>query len=68
MECGLVLLVMPRECSPPFLKVLKSLDVDVLAVENCQEARGMLQTHPAVEVIIIQVTLADGNWCSGDET
>ena len=63
MECELVLLVMPRECSPLLLKVLKSLDVDVLAVEDCQQARELLQTHPAVDVIIIQVTLADGNWC-----
>ncbi len=63
MECAAVLLVMPRECSPPLLKVLKSLDVDVLAVEDCQQARELLQTRPAVEVIITQVTLADGNWC-----
>ncbi len=63
MECAAVLLVMPRECSPLLLKVLKSLDVDVLAVEDCQQARELLQTRPAVEVIITQVTLADGNWC-----
>ncbi len=63
MDRSVVLLVMSRECSPPLLKALKSLAIDVLAVENCQEMRGLLQTHPAVQLIITQVTLADGNWC-----
>ncbi len=64
MDRGVVVLVMSRECSPPLLKALKSLAIDVLAGENCQEARGLLQTHPAVAVIITQLTLADGNWCN----
>ncbi len=63
MECRLVLLVLPKAGCPPLLKALKSSDIDILAVENCQQARELLQTHPAVELVITQVTLPDGNWC-----
>jgi DNA-binding NtrC family response regulator len=57
------LLVMSRERRSPLLKSLKLLDIEVLAVETCQQARGLLQTHPPVDVVITQVTLPDGNWC-----
>ncbi len=63
MDCGVVALVMTRERCLPLLKALKSSDIDILAVENCQQARELLQTHPAVELVITQVTLPDGNWC-----
>ena len=64
MDCGVVALVMTRERCLPLLKALKSSDIDILAVENCQQARGLLQTHRAIEVIIMtQVTLAVGNSC-----
>ncbi len=63
MEDELILLVMPEACRGPLLKNLKSLDIKVLAAENCQEARRLLRTRPPVELIITQVTLADGNWC-----
>ncbi len=63
MDCGVVALVMSRERCLPVLKALKSSDIDILAVENCQQARELLQTHRAMEVIITQVTLAVGNSC-----
>ena len=63
MDCGVVALVMTRERCLPLLKALKSSDIDILAVENCQQARELLQTHGASEVIITQVTLAVGNSC-----
>jgi DNA-binding NtrC family response regulator len=63
MKSVVALIVMPLERRPPLLKKLKALRVEVLAVENCQEARGLLQTRPPVDVVITQVTLSDGNWC-----
>ncbi len=42
---------------------LKSSDINVIAVRDCQQARALLRTRPAIELIITQVTLADGNWC-----
>jgi DNA-binding NtrC family response regulator len=59
----IALLVMSRERRSPLLKSLKLLDIEVLAVETCQQARALLQTHPPVDVVITQVTLPDGNWC-----
>ncbi len=43
---------------------LKSSDINVIAVRECQQARALLRTRPAIELIITQVTLADGNWCN----
>ena len=63
MEYGLVLLVMPKAACRPLLKSLRSLDINVLSVSDCQQARALLRTRPAIELIITQVTLADGNWC-----
>lgn len=57
------LIVMPPERRSPLLKNLRALKVEVLAVGNCQQARGLLQTQPPVDVVITQVTLSDGNWC-----
>jgi DNA-binding NtrC family response regulator len=59
----IALLVMSHERRSPLLKSLKLLDIEVLAVETCQQARALLQTHPPVDVVITQVTLPDGNWC-----
>jgi DNA-binding NtrC family response regulator len=59
----IALLVMARERRSPLLKSLKLLDIEVLAVETCQQARALLQTQPPVDVVITQVTLPDGNWC-----
>ncbi len=63
MKSVVALIVMPSERRSPLVKKLRGLHVDVLAVDNCQQARGLLQTHPPVDVVIAQVTLSDGNWC-----
>lgn len=57
------LVVMSRERRSPLLENLESLKLTVLAVENCRETRSLLQTRPPLEVVIIDVSLGDGNWC-----
>lgn len=47
----------------PLLANLEALPAEVLVVGSCQEARRTLQTHPAVDIVITDVTLPDGNWC-----
>lgn len=59
----LTLLVMPPERRTPLLRSLQSLDVEILAVSTCGEARGLLQTSPPVMVVVTRVSLPDGNWC-----
>ena len=59
---ALALVVMNQERRLPLLANLKKLNLDVLTVANCQQARALLATCPPVEVIITDVTLADGNW------
>lgn len=59
----LTLLVMPPERRTPLLRSLKSLDVEILAVSTCGEARRLLQTSPPVKVVVTRVSLPDGNWC-----
>jgi len=54
---------MPKAACRPLVKSLRSLDINVLSVSDCQQARALLRTRPAIELIITQVTLADGNWC-----
>jgi DNA-binding NtrC family response regulator len=63
MESSLALVVMPEERRRALLHSLESLKFEILLVENCTEARRLLQTAPPVQVVITQVSLADGNWC-----
>ena len=60
---AMALVVMNQERRLPLLENLKKLNLDVLTVANCREARDLLATGPPVEVIITDVTLRDGNWC-----
>ena len=53
---------MSQERRLPLLENLKRMNLDALTVANCQQARALLATCPPVEVIITDVTLADGNW------
>ncbi|MEX2299766.1 MAG: hypothetical protein WD733_02450 [Bryobacterales bacterium] len=67
------LLVMPSERRALFLQALSELDVPVYCVEDCREARRLLQPTPAVShtssvglpvgLIVTHVSLPDGNWC-----
>jgi len=63
MKPTVALLVMSPERRLPLLKKLKPLNTEVVAVENCQQLRSLLESQPPVDVVITEVTLADGNWC-----
>ena len=57
------LVVMSRERRSPLLDKLEPLTLTVLTAEDCREARALLQTRPPLEIVIIDVSLMDGNWC-----
>ena len=57
------LVVMSRERRLPLLENLDRLTLSVLTAEDCREARALLQTRPPLEIVIIDVSLTDGNWC-----
>jgi response regulator of citrate/malate metabolism len=42
---------------------LASLNVEVLRVANCQQARQLMRTRPPIDFVITDTSLADGNWC-----
>ncbi len=60
---SMALLVMSPERRRSLLTELELLHLEVLAVTTCQEARGVLETHPPIEIVITDLSLADGNWC-----
>lgn len=39
------------------------LGLVILSASRCREARLILRNHSAVEVVVVDVTLPDGNWC-----
>jgi DNA-binding NtrC family response regulator len=55
--------VMPRERWSPILGELEALDVEVWPAETCHGARKLLEKRPRVDVVISDLSLADGNWC-----
>ena len=57
------LVVMSRERRSPLLDKLEPLTLTVLPPEDCREARALLQTRPPLEIVILDVSLMDGNWC-----
>jgi DNA-binding NtrC family response regulator len=54
---------MPRERASQILGELASLGVETWQAETCQQARGLLGKKPRVDVVISDLSLADGNWC-----
>jgi DNA-binding NtrC family response regulator len=54
---------MPRERCTRVLDQLHSLDIEALPAATCQEARGLLERKSRVELVISDLSLADGNWC-----
>ena len=60
---SMALLVMSPERRRSLLSELELLHIEVLAVTCCQEARRVLETHPPIEIVITDLSLADGNWC-----
>lgn len=55
--------VMPRERWSQMLAELDSIGVKAWPAETCQEARRLLENRPRVDVVISDLSLADGNWC-----
>ena len=43
--------------------MLAKAEMQVLAVGSCEKARRLLETYPAVEVVISGLSHPDGNWC-----
>jgi DNA-binding NtrC family response regulator len=58
---ALVVMSLPERLKS-LLTELKSLNLDILTVPTCRQARTLLRTRPPVDVVITDVTLADGNW------
>ncbi len=54
---------MPRERWSPVLAELEALDVAVWPAQTCHEARRLFEETPRVDVVISDLSLADGNWC-----
>jgi DNA-binding NtrC family response regulator len=57
------LVVVPQERRWPFLTDLRGLDVEVVSVGTCREARNVLSTVAGISLVITDVSLPDGNWC-----
>ena len=58
----LVLVAIPKGSQSQLLPHLKSMEVEVVAVETCWQVRDLVATHP-VDLVITDMTLPDGNWC-----
>jgi len=53
---------MAQERRLPLLDILESCGIEVVPVCDCNEARRMLETHPAVQVVLTDARLHDGDW------
>ena len=53
---------MAQERHQPLLDALESCGIEVLPVCDCNEAQRMLGTHPAVQVVVTDARLHDGDW------
>lgn len=58
------LLIMPRQCRRPLLEQLEACSIGVLPASDCSEARRILERRPAVDVVLSDATLPDGDWSS----
>ncbi len=56
------MLVMDRERRLLLLDALESCGIEVLPVCDCKEAQRMLETQPAVQVVVTDARLHDGDW------
>jgi len=53
---------MALECRLPLVDALESCGIEVLSVGDCNEARRMLESQPAVQVVVTDTALPDGDW------
>jgi DNA-binding NtrC family response regulator len=58
-----VLLVMAFDRRLSLVERLESCGIEVLPVSDCAEARRILRTQPAVQVVLTDEKLQDGSWC-----
>ena len=56
------MLVMAQERRSTLVNALESCGFDVLPVSDCNEARRMLEAQPAVQVVVTDARLHDGDW------
>jgi DNA-binding NtrC family response regulator len=56
------MLVVAQERRSTLVEVLESCGFDVLPVRDCNEARRMLEAQPAVQVVVTDARLHDGDW------
>ena len=56
------MLIMARERHKPLLDALECCGIEVVPVCDCNEARRMLETQPAVQVVVTDTALPDGDW------
>ena len=57
-----VLLVMARESRLSLFEQLEACGVEVLPMSTYQEARRVLQSSRAFDVVLVDAALADGSW------
>jgi len=48
----------------PLLERLESCGIEVLPASDCEEARQFLRERPAIQVVLTDERLPDGNWSS----
>ena len=58
-----VLLVMSPERRSQVAEILESSQIQFRAAGSCQEARRLLAADATSDVVITQLSHADGNWC-----
>jgi CheY-like chemotaxis protein len=56
------LVVMPPERQSLFVEALESSGVETRLAVNCREARQILGAGPGLDVVLTDLSLADGNW------
>lgn len=52
-----------RERRNSLTESAERIGLEVLSASRCREARSVLRNHPGIEVVVVDVTLSDGNWC-----
>lgn len=62
-EQATILLVMPEQRRRPLMGVLADLPFQVQVVDGYHSARRAFAAHRAVDAIIVDFCLGDGNWC-----
>ena len=57
------LLIIRQERRQALSGQLEASGVEVLPAETCSEARRILRTRPAIDVVLTGARLPDGDWC-----